>query len=145
LINQYPRGTSYHEAGHAVVAWSLGLRVEAISVRSEDAGGGAEIGPADHLSLVEQIAVCCAGCATEEAFEYQAHELASFMDMDKIREILEGNGIPEGEEALSYRSKGYERARSLLEINRDKVIKSAERLVECGHIGADEFLRLMNA
>jgi ATP-dependent Zn protease len=145
LINQYPRGTSYHEAGHAVVAWSLGLHVEAISVRSEDAGGGAKISNADHLSLTEQIAVQYAGYAAERVFECPAHELASMMDMNKIREILEGNGIPEGEEALSYRSKGYERARSLLEINRDKVIKLAERLVECGHISADEFLRLMNA
>jgi hypothetical protein len=47
--------------------------------------------------------------------------------------------------ALSYRDKGYQCARDLLEINRDKVIKLAERLVERGHVGADEFLRLMDA
>lgn len=67
------------------------------------------------------------------------------MDMNKVREILESNGIPEGAEALSYRDKGYQCARDLLEINRDKVIKLAERLVERGHVGADEFLRLMDA
>jgi hypothetical protein len=36
---RYPRGTAYHEADHAVVAWSFGLHVGAISVVAEDACG----------------------------------------------------------------------------------------------------------
>ena len=30
MIEKYPRATSYHEAGHAGVAWSLGLQVGTI-------------------------------------------------------------------------------------------------------------------
>jgi ATP-dependent Zn protease len=41
---RYPRGTAYHEAGHAVVAWSLGLPIGAVSVSDDDASGGTQIG-----------------------------------------------------------------------------------------------------
>ena len=69
MTEGYPRGTAYHEAGHAVVAWALGLPVRTIRVRVDYAGGDAEIGPADHLSLIEQVAICSAGSAAEEVFE----------------------------------------------------------------------------
>ena len=32
------RGVAFHEAGHAIVAWSLGLNVEKIEIRND--GGG---------------------------------------------------------------------------------------------------------
>jgi hypothetical protein len=36
------------------------LQVGTIHALADDASGGAQIGPTDHLSLVEQIAVCAA-------------------------------------------------------------------------------------
>jgi len=54
---RYPRSTAYQEAGHAVVAFALGLPVGAISVRADDAGGTTEIEAADRLSLIDQIAL----------------------------------------------------------------------------------------
>src|SRR2546423_174934 len=77
---KYPHATAFHEAGHAVVAWSLGLPVGVIRVSDDDASGGTEIGPADHLSLTEQIAVWSAGHAAERLFECPAHELADARD-----------------------------------------------------------------
>jgi ATP-dependent Zn protease len=70
---RYQRGTAYHEAGHAVVAWSLGLEVGTISVLADDASGGVQIGSADHLNLVEEIAVCAAGYTAENTFDYHTH------------------------------------------------------------------------
>ena len=98
MIEKYPRATSYHEAGHAGVAWSLGLQVGTIHVKKEDAGGGADIEFADHLSLVDQIAVCAAGYAAECTFGVENHDLASFTDQMKIADILEAHGVSEEEQ-----------------------------------------------
>ena len=93
VTEQYLRGTAYHEAGHAVVAWALGLPVMTICVKIGDAGGGTEVGFADHLSLIEQVAVCSAGSAAEEVFECSAHELASFNDHVTVLKLIEANGV----------------------------------------------------
>jgi hypothetical protein len=139
----YPRGTAYHEAGHAVVAWSLGLSVGAVRVSDDDASGGAEIGPADHLLLIEQIAVRSAGIEAETAFKCPAHELAGACDRAKILKLLEANGISQ-ERGAEIRHEGHACARTHLEIHKSKVIKLAERLVQRGHVDATEFLCLMH-
>ena len=144
VTEQYLRGTAYHEAGHAVVAWALGLPVMTICVRIGDAGGGTEVGPADHLSLIEQVAVCSAGSAAEEVFECSAHELASFNDHVTVLKLIETNGVSEAEYGPTLRDEGYNCARAYLESHKSKVVKLAARLVECGSVDAAEFLRLMN-
>jgi ATP-dependent Zn protease len=144
ITERYSRGTAYHEAGHAVVAWSLGLPVGTIRVTVDDAGGGAEIGAADHLPLIEQVAVCSAGSAAEEVFECSAHELASFNDHVKVLNLIEANGVSEQEHGSALRDEGYNCARAYLESHRSQVIKLVDRLVECGSVDASEFLRLMN-
>jgi ATP-dependent Zn protease len=101
---RYPRGTAYHEAGHAVVAWSFGLHVGAISVVAEDARGEARIGSAKHLSLVEQIALYSAGYVAENTFGHPAHRLAAASDHNRIRELLEANRVEEGPKAEALRS-----------------------------------------
>ena len=73
-----PRSTAVHEAGHAVVAWSFGLPVHSIRVTYSDAKGwhgGTDTDKPDHLSLVEQIAICAAGGIAEETFDCPTHEL----------------------------------------------------------------------
>jgi hypothetical protein len=74
--NDTPRSTAYHEAGHAVVAFALGLLVGTIRVRADDAGGTTEIEPADHLTLIDQIALCHAGTAAEQLFDCRSHDWA---------------------------------------------------------------------
>ena len=140
---KYSRGTSYHEAGHAVVAWSLGLPVRAVRV-SDDASGGALIGDADQLPLIEQIAICSGGIAAESLFGNPTHELAGFNDRLMIFHLLEGTGISEEDgQGEARREEGYNFACARLERHRNKVIALAERLIESGHVDRTEFLRLM--
>lgn len=141
----YPRATAYHEAGHAIVAWSLGLPVGTIRIRADDADGSTDIGPADHLSPSEQVAVCCAGSAAEDMFDCETHELASFNDNVKIMELIEDHRISEQERGPALRAEGYRCARSHLEKHRSKVVKLAEQIVECGQVDAIAFLQLMEA
>jgi hypothetical protein len=141
---RYPRGTAYHEAGHAVVAWSLGLEVGPINVLEEDASGGAQIGSADHLGLVEQIAVCAAGYTAENTFDHRTHYWAAAKDYDRIRNLLQANAIEEGPAAVAMRQQGYDCAHARLLAHEARVIRIAERLVQDGSIDAAEFLRLMD-
>src|SRR5262245_48836142 len=93
---KYLRGTCYHEAGHAVVGWSLGLTLGTIMV-SDDASGDAQIAGADRLSLIDQIAVRSGGIAAEEVFGHWMHEHGGFGDRDEVRKLLRTYGIPEEE------------------------------------------------
>jgi hypothetical protein len=143
MTKQYPRGTAYHEAGHAIVVWSLGLPVGAVSVSDDDASGATQIGPADHLSLVEQMAVCSAGIAAVHLFELPIHEQANIGDYEKIMDLIKAHGISEVEEGPALRDEGRKLARVHLEKHRSKVVELAELLVEHGRIEAPEVLRLM--
>jgi hypothetical protein len=142
---RYPRGTAYHEAGHAVVAWSLGLQVGSIYVVADDASGGAQIDEsANHLDLVEQIAVRAAGYTAENVFGHRhTNRLAATCDRNRTRKLLEANAIDEGDEAVALRSKGADCAREHLLAHKDQVVRLAERLVQDGRVEAAEFLRLM--
>lgn len=144
-IKRYPRGTAYHEAGHAIVAWSLGLLVQAVRVSDDDASGGAEIGGADQLPLIEHIAVCSGGIAAEAVFGHLTHDLAFFDDHARICDLLEDAGISEEDgQGKARRDEGYDFARARLETHRNSVIRLADRLVERGHVDGPEFLRLVN-
>ncbi len=143
LSERYPRGTAYHEAGHAVVAWSLGLPVGAVSVSDDDASGSTQIGLSDHLPLIEQIAVCSAGIAAAEIFGHPIHELAGFKDRKRIMHLIEVHGISEEGQGPALRKEGYNFARARLETHLSKVAMLAELLVEHGRIEASEVMLLM--
>jgi hypothetical protein len=143
MTERYPRGTAYHEAAHVVVAWSLGLPVGAVSVSDDDESGATQIGPPDHLPLVEQIAVCSAGIAALEVFGHSTHELANSGDHIKIIQLIEDHGISEEEQGRALRDEAYDFARVRLETHRSKVVVLAELLVEHGRVEALEVSRLM--
>ena len=142
MNENFPRGTAYHEAAHAVLAWSLHLPVRAVHVSADDASGGAEIGNADKLSLCEHIALCSAGIVAEEILGFANHERAGFNDRLKILELLKAVVIENGNGA-ELRTEGYNYARTQLITHKEKVVALAERLIEIGRIDADEFLQLM--
>ncbi len=125
MPDRHPRGSAYHEAGHAIVAWSLGLRIGTILIRHDDASGETEIGDTKDLSLIEQIAVCAAGYTAEAVFGYPTHYWIAAEDYNKIRKLLEDNAIPEEERGVALRKKGAERARVCLEVHRNKVVELA--------------------
>ena len=57
------KSTAIHEAGHAVVAWALGLKLGRIriAIDGDPTKGGAEIEEdQDHLPLIDRLAICVA-------------------------------------------------------------------------------------
>jgi ATP-dependent Zn protease len=133
-------GAAIHEAGHAVVAWALGLPVGeiAIGIDGDDAAGRSEIGDSTHLPIVDRIAVCIAGVEAQELFECHTHDLAGMSDFGKVIEMIEDD-ISE-EESRKLRDAGAARARSFLNVHREQVSRLAAALVESSRIDAHSFL-----
>jgi ATP-dependent Zn protease len=145
--DDYLRGMAYHEAGHAVVAWLLSLRVESIYIREFDAGDSAtKTDPPDHLCLIDQLATLAAGVEAERVFKSPLHELAGARDrLMAINLILERHEGLASDEVQLHLAAGHARARKLLLEHRDRVIRVAEHLREAKQADAAEFLRLMGA
>lgn len=144
MSKRYPRGTAYHEAGHAVVAWSFGLAVGDVSVTDADESGATLVAGADRLTLVEQIAVRAAGIEAEKVFQHPAHGRAGLGDIGEIVSLLAAHGISdESGQWLVLRDQGHECARDRVEMHRGKVIALAERLIEEGRLEATAVMRLL--
>src|SRR5712671_5282064 len=119
-------GAAYHEAGHAVVAWSLGLTVGAMSINEDDPTAGCvDIGPTEHLPTTDRLAVCLAGMEAQYLFGFPTHADAGYSDVTKALDII-GEDLSE-KESLDT---GYVRARDLIHTHRSKVARLAERLAD---------------
>jgi hypothetical protein len=142
----YRRGIAYHEAGHAVVGWALGLHVGISRVFHDDAKGwkgDTQIADASYLSLIGQIAVRAAGYTAERVFQCPAHERAADGDNAEIYLLLRAAGISEQDHPARI-AEGNSIARTHLEAHKGKAIVLAERLAKCGHVDdVSEFLRSM--
>ena len=147
LADEYLRAMSFHEAGHAVVAWALNLRVESIYIREIGAGNSTtKTDPPDHLTLMDQLATLFAGLEAERAFNCHLHEHAGDRDrLMAITLIREHHKRLATYEIQSLLAAGQARARELLLENRDRVIRIAEHLLDVREIGDAEFLGLMSA
>src|SRR5262245_10132177 len=88
-IHDNLRDAAYHEAGHVVVAHFLGLTIREVEI-AEDGSGRADISPAEHLPLVDQIAVCVAGIEAQELFNCPIHDHAALGDYRKFCRLLAG-------------------------------------------------------
>jgi ATP-dependent Zn protease len=118
---------AYHEAGHAVVALALGLRVARVEIFHEDFSGATDIAPADHLSLVDRIAICVAGMNAGEMFNVPAsHQYANSGDHGMVVELLDYIAEAEGD---ILRDKGHQRAWDLLEAYASSVVDIAAQLL----------------
>ena len=140
MSEQERRGAAFHEAGHAVVAWALGLPIGeiVIGIDGDDAAGRAEVGTSDHLPIVDQIAICLAGREAQELFGTHSHDLANAGDYGKIVELIE-NGITE-QESKALRDAGAARARYLLVSHKEQVSRLAAAVIKAGRIDAGTFL-----
>jgi ATP-dependent Zn protease len=142
MINQDQMGTAYHEAGHAVVAWALGLKVGrlAIAIGGDDTKGSSGIHVDQESPLIDRIALCLAGIEAVELFEAPTHELAGIADFDQVDELLQD----EDEKAASaLRCAGFQKARELLTAHRDKVNLLARVLMDRGEIDQDAVADLL--
>jgi ATP-dependent Zn protease len=124
------RSVAYHEAGHAVVALALGLKVARVEIFPDDYSGGTDAENSDHLPLVDRIAICVAGMNSAEMFDaLPSHELADAGDHRMVVELLEE--MEETDEAMAYdlRQEGHQLAEDLLKIHASSVEDIAAKLL----------------
>ena len=143
MTEHRPRAICYHEAGHAVVAWSLKLPVTAIHIINKETGwhGGTVAGKADDLR--DQVMLLAAGRAAGSVFECPADERAWLWDFMEIASLLHRNGISAEKERDRWIDEADGRARRVLEAHRDKVYKLTDLLVD-GDVNRAAFEQLMN-
>ena len=86
--------TAYHEAGHALMSWMLGRRIERVTVRPRAAFAGAvQEGMGEgrdfvfRSDAVAKVKVCLAGLAAEEAAGGEG-SLGAGSDLAKARQLL---------------------------------------------------------
>jgi hypothetical protein len=97
---------AYHEAGHAVVAWSFDLVVRSVHLDVANNSGHAKIADADRLEdVTHRVAVSYAGFEAEDMFKRPAVFVRAQDDFDRASEALKnalanqfGKGLssPEG-------------------------------------------------
>jgi ATP-dependent Zn protease len=146
MTEKTQRGLCCHEAGHAVVAWSFGVRVVAVYVTFSVARGwhgGTDYMDGSALHYMDQVTNFAAGRTGEEVFSCPAHYGAWLADLGEISVVLNNNGIPEDKHWARV-TEARERARLILENHRERSLKLVDRLAEAGYVGDAEFLRLMH-
>jgi hypothetical protein len=145
MTEQYPQRLCCHEAGHALVAFSLGVRVVAVSVFFTEKDGwkaDTKTEGTDHLPWQDQIMLHIAGKAGEEFFNCPEDVWASLRDLGEIDSLLDRMGMNEEREARIVEGKA--RVRSVLEEHHERALRLVACLVERGHVNEPEFLRLMS-
>ena len=122
-------GAAYHEAGHAVVAWALGLRVHrmVIGIAGDLTAGEADIEEKGSISLVDRIAICSAGGDAQELFDAPTNDICTISDMGKIYDLIGDFNEPAGS---CLRQIGFQKSREILKQHRDMVARLAQALVE---------------
>jgi hypothetical protein len=134
------RGLSYHEAGHAVVAWALGFRVIKVGIGIDcDSGPVTKLDPAGQPKPSQALIINRAGIAAEDLFEATTSSKGGFMDRlqaAKILKVLKRKKCEAKHDA-------YNRARKLLEANKEVASRVAEHLIEHGKIEGAEVERLL--
>jgi len=133
------RTAAVHEAGHAVAASALGLAVESLSLDDED--GHTNIGGTEHLSIVDQVAICWAGTVAERLLNCEKRPYANLHDLDRISKLLKGYAK---QEEYAIRMSGLDRAGHVLQKHLSQLSRVASRLAATGHVAADEFKSLMS-
>jgi ATP-dependent Zn protease len=125
------QGCAYHEAGHAIVGKHLGrvVRKVQIGMDGDPSKGQTDFNDSVSLNIVDGLAICCAGFASERMFSAPLSERARFVDRYCAEKILQP--VPEAQWAAHKRA-GYRRAWRILSKNREAVAGLANRLIENG-------------
>jgi hypothetical protein len=129
-------GSAYHEGGHAIVGWALGLCVGEITIRDDRPGENAKAAGAERLPLIDRIAVRNAGRQAEEVFKHLLPSWANDRDREETLNEIIAEGISETPEIGKWVADGCARARELLRKHEHEVHMC---LIECRRMAADEF------
>lgn len=138
------RGAAIHEAGHAVVAWALGLNVGrvAIGINGDPSAGAAEIEEKRSMSLIDRIALCAAGGIAQDLLKAPTNDLSELADMAKINVLMDGRTE---RVAKGLREIGYDKAHELLDRHQDKVIRLADALATRSTVPGPEIAALLGS
>jgi hypothetical protein len=123
------RGCAYHEAGHAIVGKHLGRIVwkVQIGIDGDPSKGQTDFNDSISLDVIDGLAICCAGLASERMFSAPLGARAWLADRyfaDKILQSVPETRWPD------YKRAGYRRAWRILSKGRGAVIELANRLIE---------------
>ena len=140
MAKQYPEATAYHEAGHAVVACCLILKVTRIHINEHGEGGGTQIECIDGLTIVEQVALRVAGMQAEKMSKQKSKLPLGQDDKKRLMILLSGLSEECHEEVCE---KGYMLARKLLDDHRDKIKRIAGDLIKRGELSGGDFALIM--
>ena len=133
--NDRLRGPAFHEAGHVIVARELGLPVGeiAIGINGDKAKGRTDIGPAHHLPIIDQIALCVAGVVAQSLFDGPNHNFAGAGDYARVVQLV--HGMTDAK-SLKLRHAAYARARTILERRKTEVEQLTQQLLKQRRIKA---------
>jgi len=143
---------AFHEAGHAVVMWLLGIPLERIYLDLNSQGGGVlpdvDAECAARLSLLQVVAARYAGPVSERMFggpPNQYTERRAKHDDKMASWVLDRNGTePFGSEGQSLKTRGEFWAEELLRRHEARVARVAKRLQQAPHkMNHARFKRLM--
>ena len=145
--SDYLRAMSYHEAGHAVVAWSFDLEVGTIHIRELGEGnGGAQIGGAERLPLIDHLATLAAGNEAEQEFKSWLPDHASSRDrVMAINVVLQHHPGLSADDIEPHLEAGHTRARERAVEHRAKIERLADRLRQDSEVNPATFELLMQA
>jgi ATP-dependent Zn protease len=145
MTDEHLRTVAYHEAGHAVVAWALGLKVGAVAIglNGDDSAGKSEIEEnQEHLSEIQRLAICLAGITAEKIFNCKkTHENAHLGDYGKAYKII---GDIEDTNRWELFDPAFQCAESIITENKERVDRLAAHLMDHRRVEATEFLELIN-
>jgi hypothetical protein len=137
---KYPAATAYHEAGHAVVACCLVLKVGHIHIDKYGEGGGTELECADGLTIIEQVALRVAGMEAQAMSTHKSTLPLGHEDNKRLLILLSGLSDACGEE---IRTEGFKLAHELLELNKAKLDTVAAHLIKHGQLSGADFATIM--
>ncbi len=141
------RRAAFHEAGHVVVAWALGLEVKwaRLLPETEDAAGEVNRQAGDHLPPEDQIAVLMGGFWGAEMSGVPQINPAEFQrdEVQTLNVML--RTYPEGDVAQEeLRARGIAKAQELAMLHEESIILIAEELERRGEILASEIASLLS-
>jgi hypothetical protein len=143
LPENCPRRVAFHEAGHVVVGWALGLEIGGTRIRP-DGTGGADIAASDSLPLVDRVAIYMAGIVAAEMSGVEAvHEKEIWGDMGEVVSI--GSREHPGDESaqLALMRAGRVRAASILTVHGAVLSRLSNELERAGELDAEAVARLL--
>lgn len=144
------RQAAYHEAGHAIVSWSFGIKVTRLHVQDNGDGQTGADSP-NHLPGPDQIAILMAGWAGAGlgGCPYPSLKHAKLTrdrcEAEKLAaDILGSNDIDaDPAEIRAKLVKGRDEARSIIKMHRASFKTIAEELLLRGELLADEIANLL--